>query len=161
MPMVRHAAGVDDARNSRRAGGIQDVAGSLDIGAIELRRIARSQPIVRRDVKQSRTIFERAFERARVREIALRNLHRERLEIAAIRAAAHQDSDLPSGALKALATAAPTKPVAPVTSALMRRGRRDRRQRTGGCPISVRETNQGGEIQRRRGEAADEMPDVY
>src|SRR6202035_2933164 len=55
------------------------------------------QPIVRRDVKQGRATLERALERASVGEIALHDLDGQRPQIAAVRAAAHQYSDLPAG----------------------------------------------------------------
>ncbi len=48
----RDAAGVHDSLDARVAGGQQNIAGALDIGAVQLVRIGRAQAVVRGNVKQ-------------------------------------------------------------------------------------------------------------
>ena len=58
------AAGVDDALHAGRARGSSMLRRSLDIGAVQLRRIARAEPVIRGDVEQ-RLRSRRSARRAR------------------------------------------------------------------------------------------------
>jgi hypothetical protein len=79
------------------AGSVQDVAGSFYVCSVELRWLARPEPVICRDVKQRRAIGNRLRKRGAVGEIAHSNLDWETLQIAAVCAAAHQDTHLTSG----------------------------------------------------------------
>ena len=66
----RDAAGVNDSPHTRALRGTQDIARAFNIGAIQLRGIARAQSIVGRNVEQCFAALRRALERAWVGKIA-------------------------------------------------------------------------------------------
>jgi hypothetical protein len=57
------AARIDDALDPGVPGSVENVAGSLDVGAIEQPRLGCPQPVFGRDVKECLTPIERGIER--------------------------------------------------------------------------------------------------
>ncbi len=114
-----HTAGVHNTSQSRLAGCFQDAAGSFDVGLIQLPRIERAQPVVRRDMEKRIAAGQRRSSEARslrlpsttVRGRCWTLRRSEPLRASAL-------TSHPSR-MSARATAAPTNPVAPVTNAFM------------------------------------------
>ena len=84
------AAGVDDARHPGGQGGFHELAGALDIDAVDGVGIGDPDAVVGGDVIERLAAGEGGFEGGAVGEVALGDLHGEAVEIAAIVVAAGQ-----------------------------------------------------------------------
>jgi len=71
------------------------VAGAVDIGAVELARIAGPEPVVRRRVVDAAGALHRGAERIRLEEVALGDLNGAALERPAVTALARQHAHAP------------------------------------------------------------------
>ena len=73
-------------------GGLEDVAGAVDIGAVELAGIGRPEPVVGGDVVDAARAGDGGADGVDVEEVALRDVDGAALERAAIAARAREDA---------------------------------------------------------------------